>query len=111
MQGEQKRIIRQGDILLVPTEDPLPGWAKERIVRDGVIARGEATGHHHRVAVVEDAEVFDCGHSMFVRVGPAEVSIVHEEHRPVQLEPSVTYRVHKAREYDYLLHVVRPVRD
>ena len=108
---EKKRTIRQGDLLFVPTQDPLPAWAEERVVKNGILARGEATGHHHRVAVLEDAEVFDCGYSMFVKVGPNGVSIVHEEHRPVQLEPSQTYRVHKAREYDCLQHVSRPVRD
>jgi hypothetical protein len=108
---EMKRMIRQGDLLFVPTQDPLPAWAENHVVKDGIIARGEATGHHHRVAVLEDAEVFDCGYSMFVKVGPNGVSIVHEEHGPVTFAPNTLYKVHRAREYDYLRDATRRVRD
>jgi hypothetical protein len=54
----------------------------------GIIARGEATGHHHRLATLEVTEVFDLGwdNNLFVRVGPNDVSIAHEEHKPVTLE-------------------------
>lgn len=48
---------------------------------------------------------------MYVQVGPNGVSILHEEHKPVTLEPNTTYKVHRAREYDYLAAVARTVRD
>ena len=108
------KMIRQGDLLFVPLEEP-PDWLRlegRKPEPGGIIARGEARGHHHRVATVEDAEVFDVGlNNMFVRVGPNGVSIVHEEHEPVTLAPNTLYRVHRAREFDYLEGLARIVAD
>ncbi len=106
------KLIRQGDLLFVPE------FEKQRVMflfgleakADGVIAKGEATGHHHRVAT-QDAEVFETGDGMFVHVGSNGVSIIHEDHAPVTLEPNTTYKVHRAREYDYLTEMTRVVRD
>lgn len=106
-------MIRQGDLLFVPVEE-IPEQAKQK--ENGVIAEGEATGHHHRVASIEDAEVLVQEHwrggaQVYVRVGPNGVSIVHEEHGPVALAPSTTYKVNRAREFDYLADAARIVRD
>ncbi len=107
-------FIRQGDLLFVPVEKS-PAWLgleNRKPEPGGIIARGEATGHHHQLASVEDAEVFDLGFdNLFVRVGPEGVSIVHEEHRPVTLAPNTLYQVHHAREYDYLRDATHRVRD
>ncbi len=101
-------VIRQGDVLLVPVFDTaIPETAE--LKADGVIARGEATGHHHRI--VGNAEVFEGYNEIFVRVGPSGASIVHEEHRPATLEPATTYKVNRAREYNYLEDFARTVRD
>ena len=109
--------IRQGDLLFIPMtelkEGQLPYEARpENLRKNGVIQEGEATGHHHCVAVLEDAEVFrpQWG-SAIVRVSERGVSIVHEEHAPVTLQPNTTYRVHVAREFDYLRQTARRVRD
>jgi hypothetical protein len=111
---ENAKVIRQGDLLFVPLEKP-PAWARLECRKPepgGVIAHGEASGHHHRVAMVEDAEVFDLGfENVFVRVGPNGVSIIHEEHGPVKLAPNTVYRVHRAREFDYLANLARTVAD
>ncbi len=110
-----KNLVRQGDVLFVPDVMPEqehhPLLAKLEAKADGMIAKGEATGHHHRIATLEDAEVFETGSGMFVRVGSNGVSIVHEEHAPVTLEPNTTYKVHRAREHDYLTAMTRVVRD
>lgn len=108
------KTIRQGDLLFVPIEaDKLPTDLKLR--KSGIIAEGEATGHHHRVAELVDAEVFTSqdwrGEERYVRVGPNGVSIVHEEHGPVQLPPNSLYHVKIAREYDYLSELTRRVVD
>ncbi len=110
-------MIRQGDLIFVPTTQ-IPVWFREQAKkqRNGIIARGEATGHSHRIAVLEDAEVFaagryDSSETIFVKVGPNGVSIVHEEHKPVMLEPNTNYEVKRAREYDYLSNLSRIVRD
>jgi len=104
------KTIRQGDLLFIPEE--IPAYVLEHQPdKKGVIAEGEATGHHHRVAMLEDAQVFLVSHGAYVKVGPNGVSIVHEEHRPVRLEPNTTYKVNRAREFDYLAERVRYIAD
>lgn len=105
------QTIRQGDVLFIPVGDGRNGAYGEKRA-DGVIQEGEATGHHHKLAVLDDAEVFrpSWGDSI-VRVGPNGVSIVHEEHATVNLAPDTTYKVHIAREFDYLRETMRYVRD
>ena len=108
------KTIRQGDLLFVPqreTPQHLIDFAVAGKRKNGVIAEGEATGHHHRVATVEDATVFQAYNDVYVKVGPNGVSIVHEEHGPVQLAPETTYKVNRAREFDYLESVARTVPD
>jgi hypothetical protein len=107
-------VIRQGDLLFIPIHsDELPPDIKKR--ESGTIAEGEATGHAHKITSLEDAEVFEVAgwqHTqIFVRVGSKGVSIVHEEHKAVVLEPRTAYKVHRAREYDYLSNLTRAVRD
>jgi hypothetical protein len=104
-------MIRQGDILFVPiTADELPAGIRRQ--ESGIIAQGEASGHHHRVAVADlpVAELFEAWEGKFLRVTERGVSIVHEEHKTVTIPPG-TYRIHQAREYDYLAQFSRPVRD
>ncbi len=107
------KTIRQGDLLFVPQAevgDHVLEHAKEPR-KNGVIAEGEATGHSHRVATVEDATVFQAYSDVYVKVGPNGVSIVHEEHGPVKLAPETTYKVNRAREFDYLAANTRFVAD
>lgn len=103
-------MIRQGDILFVPTTDKVSESAKLR--KSGIVAEGEATGHHHRIAVLEDAELYEMSWrgDLMLRVSERGVSIVHEEHHTVTLPPG-NYKVHQAREFDYLAGLVRNVRD
>ncbi len=108
------KLIRQGDLLFIPAKLP-ENWSKaelrERKRKGVVIAEGEATGHAHKLADPAAAEILDLGFGLYLTVGEKGVSIVHEEHGPVTLEPKTTYEVHRAREYDYLAAVSRPVRD
>lgn len=109
------QTIRQGDVLFIPVTENLERISvgeRESRRADGVIQEGEATGHHHKLADLECAEVFrpQWGDAM-VRVGPNGVSIVHEEHATVTLAPNTTYKVHIAREFDYLANAMRYVRD
>ena len=108
----ERNVIRQGDLLFIPCEsdvDSLPADLKR--VENGVIAYGEATGHHHKLALLDAAEVFEGYDGMTVRVGPNGVSIVHEEHGTVNLQPRTTYKVNRAREFDYLANLARNVAD
>ena len=108
------RTIRQGDLLFIPQHEVAEHvleYAKTAARKNGVIAEGEATGHHHRVATLEDAQVFQAYNDVYVRVGPNGVSIVHEEHGPVKLAPETIYKVNRAREFDYLAANTRFVAD
>jgi len=108
------KTIRQGDLLFVPLHEGkhiLEHATAERVRKNGVIAEGEATGHHHRVETLEDATVFQAYNDTYVNVGANGVSIVHEEHGPVRLEPETVYKVNRAREFDYLADNARYVAD
>jgi hypothetical protein len=87
---------RQGDVLFVRIrEDQIPAGAAPSA--DPVLARGEATGHAHRLGdpgaalhLLEEASQF------LLVVRPLEV--VHEEHRALALPPGA-YRVILQREF------------
>ncbi len=102
------KIIRQGDLIFRLTEIPAHVLEQEPKL-DGIIQRGEATNHHHRLATLEDAEIFQHYGDIYLRV-TAEAMVVHEEHAPVTL-PVGEYKVSVAREFDYLQNVSRTVRD
>ena len=89
-------MFRQGDVLLVPVASAPDGRPIEP--EDGrlVLARGEATGHHHSVAVV-DGELIDTAEGVFLTI-MAATPLVHQEHGAITLEPGV-YRVVRQREY------------
>jgi hypothetical protein len=89
-------MFRQGDVLLVRVDDMPSGRPVEAERGRLVLARGEATGHHHSVAV-EDAELVDAAEGVFLRV-MASTPVVHQEHAPITLDPG-TYRVVRQREY------------
>ena len=108
-----KQNIRQGDLLFVPRSEGDGPIKTERLKRieDGILARGEATGHKHQLEVLEAAEIFEGYEGMLVLVGPEGVRIMHEEHGSVALEPNTDYIVHRAREFDYLENIARIVAD
>ena len=98
-----QKIYRQGDVLFVPVASIPSG---KRVKREtGTVALGEATGHHHSLAVedLQRAEVLECGDGLFVHVSVDGVRIngavfTHQEHGPVTLPPG-DYRVTIQREY------------
>jgi hypothetical protein len=84
-----KILKRQGDILLekideLPDEGATP-FLRRKVVTDGVIARGEATGHAH---VLRGATLFSQGGFLYA-VAEAEGAVVHDEHEDLELEPGV----------------------
>jgi hypothetical protein len=113
-------LIRQGDVLLVPTDrDVVDGEApasRREVKRvDGrlVLAEGEATGHAHvvhdgharleRQEFGEQRRVWSNRGSgsrsrivLIVECSP--VTLVHEEHEPLTLPPG-SYLVRRQREY------------
>lgn len=94
-----KRPVRQGDVLLLPVAR-LPKDA-QRVPPEGdrlILARGEATGHHHSVAVA-DAELYETANAVdrWLKVTRA-TTLTHQEHGGIALGQGV-YKVIRQREY------------
>ena len=93
-----RKQYRQGDVLFVEVS-AVPQGAKVR--KNGHILEGEATGHIHRVseADLDAAEVLEREDgNLFLSVTQRGISIVHEEHDPIQL-PVGNYEIIRQREY------------
>lgn len=91
-------MYRQGDILIVKTEDDIDGVDVPREGSRLVLAHGEATGHAHAISC-RNACLYLDGERMFLRVhGRIPVLLTHEEHSPISI-PVGSYRVVRQREY------------
>jgi hypothetical protein len=86
-------LIRQGDVLLRKVAH-LPKRSKE--IQDCILARGETTGHSHRIV---GARVYKSPANRTLLVVDEEASLVHEEHKHIQIPPG-TFEVIQQREYD-----------
>jgi hypothetical protein len=84
--------IRQGDLLFVRSEIPVEATE----IADGVLARGEATGHTHRVRPGTTVALLAAGMA-YVRA-LSEAYVDHEEHTTVILPPG-DWAVRRQREY------------
>lgn len=95
------KMIRQGDVLLRPLPDlamPIrPRPVPQKPDRDMVVlARGEATGHHHAV-LAKNAELCHQGGRAILSVF-GRAALTHQEHAPIDLEVGL-YEVIPQREY------------
>ena len=75
------KLIRQGDVLLVPVKS-LPSDAKDITPHGDIILKyGEVTGHAHRIVVERpgQARYWDAGAERYLQV-LEKVSLLHEEH-------------------------------
>ena len=90
------KMCRQGDLLFKAVK-VIPKGGKKRV--SGYILEGEVTGHIHRVAELEAAEVLEVGEELFLSVtADGGVSIVHEDHKTLELPPG-NYEIVRQREY------------
>jgi hypothetical protein len=90
-------MYRQGDLLLRAVDEAPEGSRLQAEQGRLILARGEATGHHHSVAV-QDAELIDAGAlGVFLRI-MAPTPLEHQEHGAIALPPG-DYRVTRQREY------------
>jgi hypothetical protein len=97
----EPKMIRQGDVLLRPVPDqtmnisPRPARVKPE---QGllILAKGEATGHHHAVAE-SDAELVRQGEKLLLWVEQS-ARLTHQEHREIEL-PGGLYEVIPQREF------------
>ena len=95
-------MIRQGDVLLLPVSD-IPASANPAHAETGrlILARGEATGHHHSIAMSDQVAMFredGIGGGLFLAVTGAPVALEHQEHTALVIAPG-TYEVRIQRTY------------
>src|SRR5688572_8512263 len=88
-------MYRHGDVLIAAI-DAVPAEAKQQ--NTNILARGEITGHSHRIAEREAAEFWELNGQLYIKVVAPSATVVHEEHKPITL-PQGTYRVWLQREY------------
>ena len=103
--------VAQGDVLLVEGGE-IPMAAKVR--KDGVVAEGEATGHHHRVTgdvAFYENPVPDIHVAGWVVAGPLGGQLVHEEHGAIEVAPGTTWTVRRQIEVDPFTGIARRVQD
>jgi hypothetical protein len=96
-------VIRQGDIMLVPiSETPLGAKPVEAENGRLILARGEATGHHHSVAMTDRVALFredGSGAGLFLfNGGPGAVTLEHQEHSALAIPPGA-FEVRRQVEY------------
>jgi hypothetical protein len=86
---------RHGDVLIAAVEQ-IPQGAQRR--PQLVLARGEVTGHAHRIADPQAAVLWETDGQLFLEVVAESAMVTHEEHAPITL-PRGIYRVWTQREY------------
>jgi hypothetical protein len=88
---------RQGDVLLTLVTE-MPKGKKMKAENGRVIlARGEATGHHHSIAVADVETATETAEGIFLRI-MSTTDLVHQEHAPITLQPGI-WKVTRQREY------------
>jgi hypothetical protein len=107
-----KRVVKncgqQGDVRLLRVSDvPNGAIPVKRQERGYILAEGEATGHAH--VITKDIELYEHDGVLYLK-NEQEVTIQHEEHKPVTLSPG-TWRVGRVREKDMLEGFARQVVD
>ncbi len=88
-------LWRHGDVLIQQI-DRIPEEADVR--RSLVLVYGESTGHSHRIAEPDAAQVLELDGLLYVHVIDEQATIIHEEHAPITL-PQGLYSVWVQREY------------
>ena len=86
---------RHGDVLIQSCKG-IPKDAKR--LPHCILAKGELTGHAHRVEGGRDAVLYEAADERYLEVTADTATVAHEEHGPVTLQRG-TYRVWIQREY------------
>jgi hypothetical protein len=87
-------IIRQGDVLILPS-DVIPIGTK---LPHLTLAEGEATGHRHQISNGE-AELFERDGVLYLKVLSPTAILTHEEHAQVTI-PQGNWKIRIQREYE-----------
>jgi hypothetical protein len=98
-----KPFWRQGDVYFVKLEEE-PRQTASTPLKSGIIAKGETTGHAHRLAqssMAKGASLFLMGRDMLLRSSETGATIVHDEHHAIDLPPGL-FAVVLQQEFDGL---------
>ncbi len=88
-------LYRHGDVLLKRITNLPIGVQKQS---GATLAHGEVTGHSHRIQQSNAVQLWVHGSNLFLEVMEASVSLIHEEHKTIELSQGF-YHVWKQREY------------
>ena len=100
---------QQGDVLFLPPIASLPHGCKLKV--DGILVRGEATGHAHRLADATDGLLYESPNwDLYLVAGARGATTIHEEHGPVT-RPAGIYPIRRTQEYDHFAQAARRVTD
>jgi hypothetical protein len=95
--------LRQGDVLLIPTQ-AIQGIPK----KSKIVAEGEITGHHHQFGANAAVNLYVTPDVQFAEVQEDSV-LIHPEHENLMV-PAGTYEIHIARERTFN-DLIEKVRD
>jgi len=88
------KLWRQGDVFVMAV-DELPSGHREP--HGIVLAKGEITGHAHRLEGGQTT-AFRIQGQLYVEVTGEAATLMHDEHRPITI-PRGTYEIRIQREY------------
>ena len=105
------KIYRHGDVLFQEVEkiEEVNNPRTTDDEKNGIVQRGESTGHAHVIEDMTGVEIFSSWRDRFLKAEQA-FTIRHEEHKPLTL-PAGNYQIRIAREFDYLKQAARMVVD
>ena len=91
------KAYRQGDVSIMAVKG-MPKKAK-RVKGEPILARGEVTGHAHRM-VEGKVRLYQLAGLLYLRVLSEFAKLYHEEHTDIVL-PRGDYQINRQREYDW----------
>lgn len=103
----QTKLWRQGDVMLTLIHGLPADALREKTEGDIILARGEATGHAHRITA-DTAELYTWQGDRLIEVKGKATALTHEEHTAITLEPGI-YKV--IQQLQYFPQAIQKVSD
>ncbi|MDH5681243.1 MAG: hypothetical protein OEZ36_06635 [Spirochaetota bacterium] len=95
---KEKEAYRHGDVILLKS-NKLPNDVKTTGDKDLVFAKGEVTGHAHRILAGAILYESQNDGSRYLKVREKTARLTHEEHKAIDL-PKGVYQILIQREYE-----------
>jgi len=102
------KAYRQGDVSIMAVNS-VPKQAR-KVKGELILARGELTGHAHRIVEGKASLHQLAGGGLYLSVKSAFAKLYHEEHEDIRL-PKGEYEIRRQREFDWIGSEVRYVAD